>query len=193
MFQFDVDIYFLFNPWHKDDAYGLLSSDQIAEYVMNEHGQFYLGSSNIPLSIPWYFGQFDGVVLLTALALLKQTQYPIDSSMILRILASKVCSEPDTNNGIFPTVFSFEKNEYSSSPAILKGYLLLNNQSVRGDRGSNWQHAAVFCSLCRSLGIPCRIVTVYNAADPAHEKEDIDVHLNAIKRPIVVMDSEVTW
>ncbi|CAF1682139.1 unnamed protein product, partial [Didymodactylos carnosus] len=48
----DIDVYFLFNPWNKNDSCALLSSDQIAEYVLNEHGQIYLGSSDIPQSIP---------------------------------------------------------------------------------------------------------------------------------------------
>jgi hypothetical protein len=156
---------------------------------MNEHGQIYLGSANIPRSIPWYFGQFESVTLLTALTLLNRVQiskeHHIDLSLILRILSSKICSDPGTINGIFPSS-SFniqslldEKNKYTSSPAIFKQYLSLNGQSVQGDSGSNWQHAAVFCSLCRSLGIPCRIVTVYNAITK--------------QQPIIKYNSNLTW
>jgi hypothetical protein len=139
---------------------------------MNEHGQIYLGSSDLPQSIPWYFGQFENFVLLTALTLLNRVEIPaqkrIDPSVILRIFASNICSNPDGISGIFPSSFDIqpllcEQNGYTSSPAILKQYLLFDGQSVQGDSGSNWQHAAIFCSLCRSLGIPTRLVTVYNA------------------------------
>ena len=58
LFLFEVDLYFLFNPWQKEDACALPSPDQITEYVMNEHGQIYLGSSDKPQATPWYFGQF---------------------------------------------------------------------------------------------------------------------------------------
>jgi transglutaminase 1 len=188
IFQFDIDIYFLFNPWQKDDVCALLSPEEIAEYVMNEHGQIYLGSLNIPRPIPWYFGQFESAVLLTALTLLNRTQlsaeHLIDLPLILRIISSKICSDPGTMNGIFRSSCDIQplpcqKNGYTSSPAILRQYLLLNGQSVQGDSGSNWQHAAVFCSLCRSLGIPCRIVTVYNAITK--------------QQPIVKVNSNLTW
>jgi hypothetical protein len=155
---------------------------------MNEHGEIYLGTSNLPQSIPWHFGQFESVVLLTALKLLNQVQisaqHHLDLSLILRILSSKICSDPGRINGIFPSSFdihplSYQKNGYTSSPAILKQYLLFNGQSVQGDSGSNWQHAAVFCSLCRSLGIPSRIVTVYNAVTQ--------------QQPIIKFNTNLTW
>ncbi|CAF4575755.1 unnamed protein product [Rotaria socialis] len=201
VFQFHADIYILFNPWNKSDACGLLSADQITEYAFNEHGQIYLGSSEIPRSIPWYFGQFDRDVLLTALSLLNKTSLPtesrIDISLMLRLLASNICSDPGANDGIFPPSSdkpssSHQENGYTSSPVILKQYLLSNGQSVQGGSGSNWQHAAVFCSLCRSLGIPSRIVTVYNATCEAQEKENINLHWNTGQRPIVVVNKKVT-
>ncbi|CAF4033973.1 unnamed protein product, partial [Adineta steineri] len=200
IFQFEIDIYFLFNPWQKFDSCGLLSSEQIAEYVMNEHGQIYLGLSDIPRYIPWHFGQFERVVLLTALALLNKVQLSaqqrIDSSVILRILASKICSEYGSTDGIFPSSFDVlplcQENEYTSSPTILKLYLASNSQSIHGNSGSNWQHAAVFCSLCRSLGIPCRIVTVYNAACQVQERRNTDMNLNRGQQTMVVVNSKIT-
>ncbi|CAF1312314.1 unnamed protein product [Rotaria magnacalcarata] len=201
IFQFDIDIYILFNPWNSTDVCGLLSSDQIAEYALSEHGQIYLGSCEVPRSIPWYFGQFERDVLLTALTLLNKTTLPtgshIDISLILRRLSSKICSDPGENDGIFPPssdepLSLRQENGYTSSPAILKKYLLLNGQSVQGDSGSNWQHAAVFCSLCRSLGIPSRIVTVYNATCGAQEQEKINLYGDKRQQPIIVVNKKVT-
>ena len=179
VFQFESDLYLICNPWQNDDSCGLLSNDQIAEYVMNEHGEIYLGSADIPQSIPWYFGQFESPVLPTALTLLNRVQPPaeqrIDTSTILRILAAKICSDPGTINGLFPSLLDVQpklclENGYTSSPAILKQFVISNEQSVAGDSGTNWQHAAVFCSLCRSLGIPCRVVTIYNAVLDAKDR-----------------------
>ncbi|CAF0836195.1 unnamed protein product [Adineta ricciae] len=187
IFQFEIDIYFLFNPWQKNDPCSLNSSEQIREYVMNEHGQIFLGLSDIPRSIPWYFGQFESIVLLTALELLRKIQvsvpYSIDTSVVLRMLASKICSEIGTTNGIFPSVFgegsaSCPDNNYTSSPAILRLSRQPNTQSMQRDSGNNWQHAAVFCSLCRSLGIACRIVTIYNATGQVQERITSDTRPN---------------
>lgn len=172
IFQFESDFYLICNPWNKDDSCGSLSNDQIGEYVLNEHGEIYLGSAHIPQFIPWYFGQFESPVLPTALTLFNRVQLPtkqrIDTSTILRILVAKICSDPGTINGIFPSILNIQPlscvdNAYTSSPAILKQFIASNGQSLTGDSGTNWQHAAVFCSLCRSLGIPCRVVTIYNA------------------------------
>ena len=143
---------------------------------MNEHGQIFLGLSDVPRSIPWHFGQFERVVLLTALELLSKAAVPaeqcIDAPAIVRLLASKICSETGTSNGIFPSPTTESRscvcpnNEYTSSPAILNLYQDSVRQPTQKDPGNNWQHAAVFCSLCRSLGIPCRIAAVYNAVCP---------------------------
>jgi hypothetical protein len=169
---------------------------------MNEHGQIYLGSSDKPQPIPWYFGQFEKSVLLTAFALLDKAQLPaqnrIDPSIILRILSSKISSNPGTNSGIFPSLFdnrstSSQNNGYTSSSAILKQYLLSNGRSIRGGSGTNWQHAAILCSLSRSLGIPCRIVTVYNAACRADGTENNDIHWDTKQRPLIRLNSDLIW
>lgn len=169
---------------------------------MNEHGQIYLGSSDKPQAIPWYFGQFERSSLFTALNLLDKAQLPpqnrIDPSLILRILSSKICSNPGLNNGIFPSSFdtrtaSSQNHGYTSSPAILKQYLLSNGRSVQGGSGNNWQYAAVLCSLSRSLGIPCRIVTVYNAACRADGTENNDIHWDTKQRPLKQLNLDLIW
>jgi hypothetical protein len=169
---------------------------------LNEHGQIYLGSSDKPQAIPWYFGQFERSALLTALALLDKAQLPpqnrIDPSVILRILSSKICSNPGTNSGIFPSSFdtrtiSSQNNGYTSSSSILKQYLSSNGRTLQGGSGNNWQHAAILCSLSRSLGIPCRIVTVYNSACRADGTENNDIHWDTKQRPLKQLNSDLIW
>ncbi|CAF5148228.1 unnamed protein product, partial [Rotaria magnacalcarata] len=198
----EFDIYLLFNPWNKHDACALSSSEQINEYVMNEHGQIYLGSADKPRAVPWYFGQFERSALLAALTLLDKAQLPpqnrIDPSIILRIISSKICSNSGTNNGIFPSsfdskTFSSENHGYTSSTAILKQYILSNGQSVQGGSGTNWQHAAILCSLSRALGIPCRIVTIYNAACQTDGTKNNDIHWDIKQRPLKQLNSDFIW
>ncbi|UJR26471.1 hypothetical protein I4U23_007798 [Adineta vaga] len=199
LFIFEVDIYFLFNPWKKEDACALSSPEQIAEYVMNEHGQIFLGSSDKPRPVPWYFGQFERSALHTALTLLDNAQLPpqnrVDPSIILRILASKICSNPGSNNGIFSSAFNVrpvtpEKNGLTSSTSILKHYLGARCRSAHGGSGTNWQHAAILCTLSRALGIPCRVVTIYNAACRTDGTPDNDVHWDAKQRPLQKLNSD---
>jgi transglutaminase 1 len=155
----------LCNPWRTEDVFGSLPSDQIGEYVLNDHGRVYLGSSAVPRSIPWYLGQFERTVLSAALALLDKRLSIVDDQLdpcvILRRLAASIRSDVDGNNGIFPMFVPNASD--TSSAAILDQYLQFNGEHSRtGSRGIQWQYAAVLCSLCRSLGIPCRMVTVYN-------------------------------
>jgi hypothetical protein len=169
---------------------------------MNEHGQIYLGSSDEPRAIPWYFGQFERPALYTALKLLDDAQLPpqnrIDPSIILRIISSKICSNPGVNNGIFPSSLDIrpispQNNGYTSSTAILKQYIALNGRSVEGGSGNNWQHAAILCTLSRSLGIPCRIATVYNAACRADGTENNDMHWDTKQRPLQRLNFDLIW
>ena len=151
----------LCNPWRTEDVFGSISSEQIGEYVLNDHGRVYLGSSAVPRSIPWYLGQFERAVLSAALALLDKSLSVVDDqldpSAILRRLAASIRSDVDGNNSIFPNTSD------TSSPAILDQYLQFYGEHSRtGSSGMQWQYVAVLCSLCRSLGIPCRMVTVYN-------------------------------
>ncbi|CAF0762171.1 unnamed protein product [Adineta ricciae] len=199
LFIFEVDIYFLFNPWNKEDACALSSPEQIAEYVLNEHGQIFLGSSDKYQPTPWYFGQFERSALHTALTLLDNAQLPpqnrVDPSIILRILASKICSNPGANNGIFSSAFNVrpvtpEKNGLTSSTAILKHYLGAHCRSVHGGSGTNWQHAAILCTLSRALGIPCRVVTVYNSACRTDGTANNDVHWDTKQRPLQKLNAD---
>ena len=169
---------------------------------MNEHGQIYLGSSDKPQTTPWYFGQFERSALLTALTLLDRAQLPpqnrVDPSVILRLLSSKICSNPGTNGGIFPSAFevgvsSPHSPPHTSSSSIFKQYLSSNGRSIQGGSGANWQHAAVLCSLARALGIPCRIVTVYNAACRSDGTENNDVHWDTKQRPLRQLNSDIIW
>lgn len=195
-----MDIYYLFNPWIKDDACSLPSSEHIDEYVMNEHGQIYLGSANKPRPVPWYFGQFERSALLTALTLLDKSQLPpqnrVDPSVILRIISSKICSNPGAYNGIFPSSFtnqtlSYENNGFTSSTSILEQYLSSNGRPVQGGSGTSWQHAAILCTLSRALGIPCRIVTIYNAACQMDGTDNNDIHWDTKQRPLKQLNSDL--
>lgn len=169
---------------------------------MNEHGQIYLGSSDEPRPFPWYFGQFERSALHTALTILDNAQLPaqnrVDPSVILRILSSKICSNPGTNNGIFPSLLNIrpitpQNNGQTSSTAILKQYLTANCRSIQGGSGSNWQHAAVLCTLSRALGIPCRVATVYNAACRVDGTENNDIHWDTKQRPLKRLNTDLIW
>lgn len=177
VFQFETDLYFLCNPWLKEDIYGVESTEQITEYVMNEHGQLYLGTLDRPRPVPWYFGQFEASVLLTALALLEKTSAKMDGTLIPRLLATKIRTRPNGNpHGIFglvPTIRPLPApgSGYVSGPTILKNYLH-TDQHQGSLYDSNWQHAAILCSLCRALGIPARPVTVFNAIRGTDQHEE---------------------
>ena len=167
---------------------------------MNEHGEIYLGSSENPEANPWYYGQFERAALLTALHILDQAQLlpqnRFDPAIIVRLLSSKICSNPGSQDGIFPSAFdrskfSVNSNLYTSSSSILMQYLNTGGQTIRADNsGTDWQHAAVLCSLLRAVGIPCRIVTVYHAACRNDGSETNDFHWDVKQRPLKKLNND---
>ncbi|CAF1023033.1 unnamed protein product [Didymodactylos carnosus] len=197
LFLFEEDIYILYNPWKKDDACGLKSETEIAEYVQNENGIIYGGSSTKTVPKQWYYGQFEAPSLITALTLLDKAYLPLqsrsDPALIVRILASKICSNPGDNNGIFTSEFGEQNDQqhWSSSTAVLKQYLEQNAKSVQN--GKDWIYAAILCTLCRSLGIPCRVVTVYKAAYDADGNMSSDIHWNQRQQSLKQLNRDVTW
>ncbi|KAM5291961.1 protein-glutamine gamma-glutamyltransferase 4 [Ctenodactylus gundi] len=59
----DNKFYLLFNPWCAEDAVFLPSEEERKEYVLNDTGYIYMGSSKQIKEKPWTYGQFEKNVL----------------------------------------------------------------------------------------------------------------------------------
>uniref|UniRef100_UPI00398EFEE5 protein-glutamine gamma-glutamyltransferase 2-like n=1 Tax=Pristiophorus japonicus TaxID=55135 RepID=UPI00398EFEE5 len=177
----------LFNPWCSEDEVFLNSDSQRDEYVMNETGIIYVGSSDYINHVAWNFGQFEEDILDICLKILDNTPlylknpskalatrgYPV---YIARLVSAMVNSSDDRgvlqgrwhspyDKGVYPGI-------WNGSIAILRKW---NNDGCRAVRyGQCWVFAGVACTVLRCLGIPTRVVTNFDSAHDADANLTID-------------------
>ncbi|XP_075951458.1 protein-glutamine gamma-glutamyltransferase 5-like [Anarhichas minor] len=167
----------LCNPWLKDDPVYIPLDAQIQEYIKSDYGVVYMGTPHQNNSRPWSFGQYEPGVLEACLMLLEvspQHRRDENKDYIRRAdpvyLSRVICAMVNCNDdkgildgrwhgnyedGVNPT-------EWSGSADILHRWVSSNCSPVR--YGQCWVFASVLCTVMRVLGIPSRVVTVFNAA-----------------------------
>ncbi|XP_035512986.1 protein-glutamine gamma-glutamyltransferase 5-like, partial [Morone saxatilis] len=171
------DFVLLCNPWHKDDPVYMPLDDHIEEYIKSDYGLVYMGTHlNIGCK-PWSFGQYEPGVLEACLRLLQVSPEHLSDKhndyiqranpvYLSRVICAMVNSNDDLGilegkwhgnykGGVKPT-------EWSGSADILHRWVSSNCRPVR--YGQCWVYASVLCTVMRVLGIPSRVVTVFNAA-----------------------------
>ncbi|XP_037099763.1 protein-glutamine gamma-glutamyltransferase 5-like isoform X2 [Syngnathus acus] len=167
----------LCNPWHKDDPVYIPLDAQRQEYVKNDYGMIYMGTDINFSKQPWSFSQYEPGVLEACLQMLQVSPQHLsnnhkdyvrraDPAYLSRIICAMVNSSDDMGvlegrwkgsykNGVNPT-------EWSGSADILLRWMAAKGNPVR--YGQCWVFASVLCTVMRVLGIPSRVVTVFNAA-----------------------------
>ncbi|RXM95841.1 Protein-glutamine gamma-glutamyltransferase 2 [Acipenser ruthenus] len=134
----------LFNPWCAADSVFLANEDERQEYVMNEHGFVYQGTSEHIEATPWDFGQVNCV----------------DDRGII--------------NGRWDGMYydGVSPSRWNGSVDILRRWFSCGCQPV--SYGQCWVFAAVMCTVMRCLGIPTRPVTNYDSAHDTDGNLTID-------------------
>ncbi|XP_070785728.1 protein-glutamine gamma-glutamyltransferase 2-like [Enoplosus armatus] len=177
----------LFNPWCSDDWVYLPDERERQEYVMNEQGIIYTGTSRYIRPIAWVFGQFEEEMVDICLKLLdvnpKHTRDPADdvSARCNPIYVSRVVSamincnddrgvlmgrwHDNYDDGVRPT-------HWIGSVSILQRWYEKNCHPVK--YGQCWVFAGVMCTVMRFLGIPCRVVTNFQSAHDTNNSLTIE-------------------
>ncbi|CAN9515839.1 unnamed protein product [Ophioblennius macclurei] len=167
----------LCNPWLKDDPVYMPLDVHLQEYVKSDYGLIYMGTHVNVMNRPWSFGQYEPGVLEACLQLLQVSPQHLrnqDKDFLRRAepayLSRVVCAMVNCNDdmgilegrwqgsyagGVNPT-------EWSGSADILHRWASSNCSPVR--YGQCWVFASVLCTVMRVLGIPSRVVTVFNSA-----------------------------
>nr|XP_061802171.1 protein-glutamine gamma-glutamyltransferase 5-like [Nerophis lumbriciformis] len=167
----------LCNPWLKEDPVYMPNDAQREEYVKSDYGVIYMGTDLNYNQRPWLFGQYEPGVLEACLQLLqvspqhlsnRRKDYALraDPTYLSRVICAMVNSNDDMGllegrwkgnykDGVKPT-------DWSGSADILHRWMASKGNPVR--YGQCWVFASVLCTVMRVLGIPSRVVTVFNAA-----------------------------
>ncbi|XP_069351823.1 protein-glutamine gamma-glutamyltransferase 2 [Eulemur rufifrons] len=181
----------LYNPWCPEDAVYLESEEQRQEYVLNQQGFIYQGSSRFINSVPWNFGQFEDGILDICLALLDVNPKFLRNAgqdcssrsspvYVARVVSAMVnCNDDqgvllgrwdnDYKDGVSPT-------SWLGSVDILRRWKNSGYNPVK--YGQCWVFASVACTVLRCLGVPTRVVTNYNSAHDQNSNLLIEYYRN---------------
>ncbi|KAI4824164.1 hypothetical protein KUCAC02_012701 [Chaenocephalus aceratus] len=190
---FEVGTFVLLcNPWLKEDPVYMPLKAQREEYIKNDCGILFTGTPQNINERPWMFGQYEPGVLEACMKLLQVSRWHFnnkekdyirraDPVYLSRVICAMVNCEDDLGilmgnwsgdyrDGVSPA-------EWSSSADILHQWALSNCKPVR--YGQCWVFASVLCTVMRVLGVPSRVVTVFNAAHDANSNLIIEEYFSS--------------
>jgi len=180
------DLILIFNPWCVHDPVYMEKEDWRKEYVLNDEGLQFYGSSRRIGSMDWYFGQFDEDVLKACLKLISKmsSNQRHDPVEVCRSMSAFVNSQDD--EGVLVGNWSgdysggFSPSQWNSSASILQKYHQ-TNKPVK--YGQCWVFSGVLTTVTRCLGIPSRSITNFDSAHDTDGNLTIDYHFDENGNP----------
>lgn len=178
-YNYDKDIYLLFNPWMKEDLVYMEDEQLLDEYVLNDVGKIWVGPWGSSRGREWIFGQFDACVLPACESLIQRSGISANSRgdpvQLCRAISRIVNSNDDRGvvtgrwdgdyaDGTAPAA-------WTGSVPILEEFLE-TGESVK--YGQCWVFAGVVTTVCRALGIPSRVVSNLVSAHDANASLSVD-------------------
>ncbi|ESO92905.1 hypothetical protein LOTGIDRAFT_120391, partial [Lottia gigantea] len=193
----DEDIHIIFNPWWPDDEVYMPNSTERDEYVSNEMGRIWVGSSNSHRGRPWNFGQFDKPCLEAALFLLDRAELKEGARRsvisIVRTISAQANSCDDY--GVLEGRWSSEYPSNCTKPWAWSGSVSILEEFMKTGKpvkyGQCWVFSGVVTTLLRALGIPTRSVTNFDSAHDTDCSTTIDSHVDEDGKPLDDLDDSV--
>ncbi|XP_037873667.1 hemocyte protein-glutamine gamma-glutamyltransferase [Bombyx mori] len=194
IYDFDQDIYILFNPWNPDDQTYMEDCTLLQEYVLNDVGKVWVGPIKTTRGKPWFYGQFDAVVLPACMFMLDKAEFPFnqrgDPVKVARVISKIVNSNDD--DGVLAGRWDGQyddgtaPSEWTGSVEILAQFLE-TQQTV--PYGQCWVFAGVVTAVCRALGIPSRVVSNLVSAHDANSTLTVDKYYSENMEEMESVDS----
>nr|CAB3266931.1 transglutaminase [Phallusia mammillata] len=180
------DIIVIFNPFSQDDDCYMPSAAEQEEYVLNDTGLIYIGSSYFIRPRHWLFGQFEEGVLDVCLKLLrgnarektnqvKSLKKRASPAKCSRLLSSMINS--CDNRGVLEGNWTGEYGD-GKKPTAWQGSVKILRQWGETEQpvkyGQCWVFSGVLTTVLRALGIPARSITNFGSAHDTEFNETID-------------------
>lgn len=174
----------LFNAWCSDDAVYMENDEHRNEYVMEDSGYIWKGTSHWKEKIPWNFGQFEDVALNCALWLLDKSglsSIALSSPIHVVRTISAMANSNDRDGGVLLGRWTNDFSggtaplAWAGSTSILEEFWK-HKKTVR--YGQCWVFSGLVTALSRALGIPTRSVTNFDSAHDKDESMTIDYHFD---------------
>ncbi|XP_021954113.1 hemocyte protein-glutamine gamma-glutamyltransferase [Folsomia candida] len=177
------DIYLLFNPWEPSDVTYMKDKELLNEYVLEEMGKIWVGPHTSTRGRSWSFGQFDDSVLPLIMILLEKSGLALQQRgnpiLVSRALSKMVNSNDD--KGILVGRWDGKYSDgtppsgWTGSVPIIEQYF----QTMKPVKyGQCWVFAGVLGTVCRALGLPCRVVSNLVSAHDSNGSLTIDRYFN---------------
>ncbi|XP_034230748.1 annulin [Thrips palmi] len=192
-------IFILFNPWCPEDQVYLYGEDLRQEYVLNDSGLIYRGSYNRIRPSVWKFAQFERDVLECTLYLAASVgrlspPSRADPVKTARALSAAVNS-PDDNGAVMGNWTS--EFEGGTPPTKWVGSMKILQTFHKTHKpvkyGQCWVFSGVLGTLCRALGIPCRVITCYASAHDTQNSLTVDYFVNDAGKVMEELNSDSIW
>ncbi|NXG17956.1 TGM4 glutamyltransferase, partial [Grallaria varia] len=191
-------IYLLFNPWCEGDAVFMADEAQRKEYVLNDTGYIYVGSSYNIYDRPWNFGQFEEFILEACMYLLEKSKLSLasrrDPAQVSRAMSALVNANDDS--GVLMGNWSGNYSggtspmDWIGSVAILQKYYKTKKPV---SYGQCWVFAGVLNTVMRCLGVPSRCVSNFNSAHDTEDNLRLDTYLNEAGEKMSWMSLDSVW
>ncbi|XP_017784889.1 PREDICTED: hemocyte protein-glutamine gamma-glutamyltransferase-like [Nicrophorus vespilloides] len=178
-FDYESEIYILFNPWNQHDLVYMPQGELLDEYVLSDVGKIWIGPWGSCRGREWVFGQFYGCVLPAIMLMFNSSELPTasrgDPIKVTRCISKMVNSNDD--NGILVGRWDGDydggtaPSSWTGSVEILQKYLD-KHRSV--NYGQCWVFSGVVTTICRALGIPSRVISNLVSAHDANATLSVD-------------------
>ncbi|XP_011505871.1 PREDICTED: annulin isoform X2 [Ceratosolen solmsi marchali] len=198
-FTVDTPFYLILNPWCRDDVVYLENEEQRQEYVMADSGLIWRGTCNRMRSSVWKFAQFERDILDCALYIMAEVgkvrlSARNDPVVISRVLSAAVNSADDY--GVVMGNWSEDfgggtpPSRWLGSQKILQEYYE-TRKPVK--YGQCWVFAGVLATVCRTIGLPCRVVTNYSSAHDTQSSLTVDYFVDDNGKVMEELNSDSIW
>ncbi|XP_053665322.1 annulin-like [Anopheles marshallii] len=183
-YQLDQPFYLLFNPWCEEDPVYLDNEDQRQEYVLEDMTMIWKGNERSFHGHKWKLGQYETNILDWTFLLLGDVArvsatYRGNPIKVCRALSGVVNSNDDY--GVLVGNWSKDYNG-GTAPSAWTGSVKILQEYYETDKpvryGQCWVFAGVLATLCRALGIPCRIVTNFASAHDTEASLTVDIYMD---------------
>lgn len=192
------DIYMLFNPWCPDDTVFIDDDVSRNEYVLNDVGKIYSGTSKQIHPKPWNFGQFEDFVIDCCMWILDQSNlsYKVRGNPVSVARKISAMTNAPGDNGVLVGNWS-GKYSGGTSPLAWAGSVSILEEYWRTRSpvsfGQCWVFSGVVTTICRCLGIPARSVTNFASAHDTDGSITIDNHWSSGGQPIEEYNADSVW
>ncbi|XP_043275141.1 annulin isoform X2 [Venturia canescens] len=198
-FAVEEAFYIIFNPWCREDVVYLDGEEGRQEYVMTDTGLIWRGSYNRLRPTVWKYSQFERDILDCALYMMNEVGKTRATSrndpvVICRVLSAAVNSPDDMG-----AVMGNWSNDFGGGTPPTKwiGSMKILQEYYRTKKpvkyGQCWVFSGVLATVCRALGIPCRVVTNYSSAHDTQNSLTVDYFVDAEGKIMEELNSDSIW